>query len=87
MTSPFLIVVPTIVVIAVVIFVVTGLMSRGKKLKCPDCGTVFPAPMMDEKGVTVGFTFPYTGQLTCPKCKARHSRREYLKAAASSASP
>ncbi len=83
MGSPFLSVFIPIVAIIIVIFLALGLVSRGKKLKCPECGTVFPAPMVDEKRTVGGFTFPYTGQLTCPKCGAKHSRSDFRKAASS----
>jgi predicted RNA-binding Zn-ribbon protein involved in translation (DUF1610 family) len=57
--------------------------GRGKKLKCPNCGTVFPAPLMDNKFSGLGWTFPYMGRIKCPKCGESRSRRDYQKVPAS----
>ncbi|MCL1976877.1 MAG: zinc-ribbon domain-containing protein [Candidatus Bathyarchaeota archaeon] len=72
-----------IVVLTLSIFVaiigVVALLNRGKQLKCPDCNQVFNAPVMEEKLSGLGFTFPYTGVVKCPKCGNKRSRRDYKK--------
>jgi predicted RNA-binding Zn-ribbon protein involved in translation (DUF1610 family) len=60
---------------AVLIF----LAGRTKKLKCPDCGTVFNAPAMDNKRSGLGWTLPYLGVVKCPNCGEKRSRRDYQK--------
>jgi uncharacterized C2H2 Zn-finger protein len=69
-----------VVVIAVAIFVILALSTRGKMLKCPNCGTVFAAPAVDQKRSGLGWTFPYTGIVKCPKCGESRPRRDYQKA-------
>jgi len=59
--------------------VVVMLAGRTKMLKCPDCGTVFPAPAMDVKRSGVGWTLPRFGYVKCPKCGESRSRRDYQK--------
>lgn len=66
-----------IVVVAIVLVVLAG---RGKRLKCPDCGTVFSPPAMDNKRSGLGWTIPYAGTVKCPKCGQSRSRRDYQKA-------
>jgi uncharacterized C2H2 Zn-finger protein len=83
MVASLLVGLGAVIVIVVVVWGVLALSARGKKLKCPDCGTVFSAPMMDQKISGVGWTFPYTGRIKCPKCGALRSRRDYQKAPAS----
>jgi len=60
-------------------FVALVATARGKKLKCPNCGSVFVSPAFDEKVLGVGFTFPYGGKVTCPVCKTSRSRRGYAR--------
>ena len=67
----------------VIIIVAVALLNRGKRLKCPKCGQVFKAPMMDDKFV-VGVTLPYLGQVKCPHCGTARSRVEYEKVKKSS---
>ncbi len=62
------------VVVAIVLVALSG---RGKKLKCPDCGTVFGAPMMDNKRSGMGWTLPHMGAVKCPKCGESRPRRDY----------
>jgi hypothetical protein len=72
--------VPVIVAIALIVPVAAvALMNRGKRLKCPKCGRTFKAPLMDEKHLGFGYTFPYMGCVTCPQCKTTQSRRDYDK--------
>jgi uncharacterized C2H2 Zn-finger protein len=73
-------VVLAVVVILAALLAVTSLASRGRKLKCPECGTVFRPPAMDNKRSGLGWTFPYTGTVKCPKCGESRGRRDYLKA-------
>jgi len=70
------ILVPLVVVAAIA---VPPLLARGKRLKCPNCGTVFSVPIMDEKRHGFGLNFAYTGKITCPNCGQRRSRRDYQK--------
>jgi uncharacterized C2H2 Zn-finger protein len=82
MPTTFVFAVLGIVAIVVIAFVLMGLSTRGKKLKCPDCDTVFPAPAMDLKRSGLGWTFPFTGVVKCPKCGQMRGRRDYQKAPA-----
>jgi len=66
--------------ILAVAVVLVALAGRGKRLKCPNCGTVFKAPAMDDKISGLGWTLPYTGRLKCPKCGEIRGRRDYQKA-------
>ena len=59
--------------------VVIWLAGRTRKLKCPDCGTVFNAPALDNKRSGMGWTLPYLGSVKCPKCGQQRSRRDYQK--------
>jgi uncharacterized C2H2 Zn-finger protein len=59
--------------------VVILLAGRTKKLKCPDCGTVFNAPSFDNKRFGLGWTLPYLGVVKCPRCGQKRSRRDYQK--------
>jgi ssDNA-binding Zn-finger/Zn-ribbon topoisomerase 1 len=68
-----------VIVVFVVIIAVGVLLSRGKQLKCPDCEHVFNAPIMEEKTMGFGLTFPYLGTVRCPKCGNKRSRRDYIK--------
>ena len=70
-----------LVPIAIIAIVGVGftLAVRGRRLKCPECGTVFKAPTVDNKVSGLGWTFPYTGRVKCPKCGQSRSRRDYLK--------
>jgi predicted RNA-binding Zn-ribbon protein involved in translation (DUF1610 family) len=70
------------IAIVAIVGVVFTLAVRGKQLKCPNCGTVFNAPTVDNKISGLGWTFPYTGRVKCPKCGESRSRRDYLKAPA-----
>lgn len=73
--------VAVIVPVAVVLFfLVPVLFTRGRWLKCPDCGEVFKAPTMDQKSSGLGFNPPGLGKVQCPKCGQRRGRRDYLKA-------
>lgn len=76
-----------LVVVAVVGSILFLAGGRGKKLKCPECGNVFPAPAFDNKRTGLGWTFPYTGVVKCPKCGQSRARRDYQKAAASAPVP
>jgi uncharacterized C2H2 Zn-finger protein len=72
--------VPLIVVaVLVVVIVAVALLNRGKQLKCPKCGQVFKSPLMDDKMLGAGWTFPYLGTVKCPRCGVELSRREYSK--------
>ena len=77
MVSAIIVLVP--IAIIAIVFVVSMLAVRGKTLKCPDCGTIFKAPMVDNKRSGLGWTFPYTGLVKCPKCGQSRGRRDYLK--------
>jgi uncharacterized C2H2 Zn-finger protein len=80
MTLQEIVILLVIIVITIVVPLgVSALINRGKRLKCPDCGYVFKAPLMDEKTIGVGWTFPYIGKIECPHCHAFHSRRDYPK--------
>jgi len=70
------IVIPTLIIVVVL---GSFAVSRGKKLRCPECGTVFSAPAFDEKLSGLGWTFPYMGNVRCPKCGEKRARRDYLK--------
>ncbi len=80
-TTEIAVVVPTLVIVVAVVLV--GLAGRNKKLKCPECGTVFSAPAMDNKRSGLGWTLPYMGSVKCPKCGEGRPRRDYRKAEAS----
>lgn len=71
------------VIVPIAIVAIVGLVFtlavRGKQLKCPDCGTVFSAPAVDNKISGLGWTFPYTGRVKYPKCGQSRSRRDYSK--------
>gem|GEM_PF-850695 len=74
------IIIPIVVLLIIVIPIVVGvLLSRGKQLKCPDCGCVFNTPIMDKKTMGFGLTFPYLGIVKCPKCGIKRSRCDYDK--------
>ncbi len=75
------------VAIVVVAIVAVALAGRGRRLKCPDCGTVFAAPAMDTKRSGLGWTLPYMGNVKCPKCGESRSRRDYQKAPAETQAP
>jgi predicted RNA-binding Zn-ribbon protein involved in translation (DUF1610 family) len=77
--GPGLIALVTLAIILVAIGAVT-LAGRGRRLKCPDCGTVFAAPSVDLKRSGLGWTPPYMGVVKCPKCGESRSRRDYQKA-------
>lgn len=81
MSIPLEIVIPIVIIVIVIAVpvVAVALLNRGKRLKCPDCGHVFKAPLMDEKVLGIGWTFPYFGRIGCPHCRAAHSRRDYTK--------
>ena len=68
-----------VVIIVVAVVVGVAFVGRGKKLKCPDCGTVFSAPLMDNKFTGLGWTLPYLGRVKCHKCGESRSRRDYQK--------
>ena len=54
-----------------------SLFGKGKTLRCPDCDEAFKAPRMDEKLLGAGWAMPGTGRVTCPKCGAKHPRKDY----------
>jgi predicted RNA-binding Zn-ribbon protein involved in translation (DUF1610 family) len=66
-----------ILVVLVALFLGLALLVRGKWLKCPDCGEVFKAPMVDQRFSGVGLNPPYLGRVKCPKCGQMRSRRSY----------
>jgi len=66
-----------ILAVVVILFLGLALLTRGKWLKCPDCGEVFKAPMVDQRYTGVGFNPPYLGRVKCPKCGQMRSRRDY----------
>jgi uncharacterized C2H2 Zn-finger protein len=74
-------------VVLIVAIVAVALAGRGRKLKCPDCGTVFEAPSMDLKRSGVGWTIPHMGVVKCPKCGESRSRRDYQKPPAEAKAP
>jgi uncharacterized C2H2 Zn-finger protein len=82
MTATIVLAILGIAAIAVITFVLLGLSARGKKLKCPDCGTVFSAPAVDMKRSGLGWTPAYMGVVKCPKCGQTRPRRDYSKAPA-----
>ena len=49
-----------------------------KMLKCPKCGYVFKAPLLDRKITGLGWTLPHLGVISCPKCKYTAPRKEFL---------
>ena len=69
------------------IFVVPALYARGQTLKCPNCGEVFKAPLMDQRTYGIGWSPPYMGRVACPKCKEARSRRDYQKVPPPSGEP
>ena len=71
----------------VLVFLVPALLTRGKWLKCPDCGEVFKAPMMDQRYTGIGLSPPGLGRVKCPKCGQMRSRRDYQKAPPPGQSP
>lgn len=73
------------VAVVLVIVVMVALAGRGKRLKCPDCGTVFNPPAMDNKRSGLGWTPPYMGIVKCPQCGESRPRRDYQKAPSSAA--
>jgi ribosomal protein S27AE len=76
--AALLVIIVTIPIVAVVALMGSALLSRGKRLKCPECGTVFSAPALDEKLSGLGWTFPYMGNVKCPKCAEKRRRKDYL---------
>ncbi|MEM0121517.1 MAG: hypothetical protein QW688_08785 [Thermoprotei archaeon] len=77
--STFTVVYLIVVLVLVVVFLGSSyILSRGRRLKCPECGNVFRAPMFDEKISGLGLTFPYMGRVKCPKCGVKRGRRDYL---------
>lgn len=75
---PYSSILPTAAMIAAVaIFLVWGLVEQGKKLRCPNCSRVFDAPFADRKLFGLGFTFPYFGEVICPKCGVKRLRKSY----------
>jgi len=79
----------TLVTLAIILIALAAvaLAGRGKKLKCPDCGTVFAPPAMDLKRSGMGWTLPYMGTVKCPKCGESRSRRDYQKPPAEAKTP
>ncbi len=65
-----------LIVFSAVIIMLSG---RNRKLRCPDCETVFNAPAMDNKRSGMGWTLPYMGAVKCPKCGETRGRRDYQK--------
>ena len=74
-------------VVLAVILVVPALYARGQTLRCPNCGEVFRAPALDQRMYGVGWSPPYMGRVTCPKCKEARSRRDYQKVRPTSGEP
>jgi endogenous inhibitor of DNA gyrase (YacG/DUF329 family) len=75
-----------VIVIVVLTFVILGavigvvaLLNRGKRLMCPECAHVFNAPVMEQKLMGFGWTFPFMGTVKCPKCGNSRARRDYNK--------
>jgi uncharacterized C2H2 Zn-finger protein len=66
-------------VILVAVIIVCVILSSGKQLKCPDCEHIFNAPLMEEKRMGFGLTFPYLGTIRCPKCGNARLRSDYIK--------
>jgi predicted RNA-binding Zn-ribbon protein involved in translation (DUF1610 family) len=77
LVSPLVYGVFGILAVVVVLFLVLALLTRGKWLKCPDCGQVFKAPMYDQRMTGIGVNPPYLGKVKCPKCGQLRSRRDY----------
>jgi len=48
-----------------------------KMLKCPKCGFVFKAPLMDKKIFGYGWTFPYLGVIECPNYHYTAPRKDF----------
>ena len=63
----------------VLVFLIPVLVSRGKWLKCPDCGEAFKAPLVDQRYTGIGVSPPGLGRVKCPKCGQLRSRRDYQK--------
>lgn len=63
-----------LIVLAVILVYSSG---RNRKLKCPECGTVFDAPVTDSNRSGTGWTIPNRGTVRCPKCGKSRPRREY----------
>jgi predicted RNA-binding Zn-ribbon protein involved in translation (DUF1610 family) len=59
------------------LFFMWGLVEQGKRLKCPNCGRIFNSPFADRKLFGLGWTFPYFGEVMCPKCGVKRLRRSY----------
>jgi predicted RNA-binding Zn-ribbon protein involved in translation (DUF1610 family) len=74
---PYLVIAVPIAIV-VVILLVPVLIARGKRLKCPDCGEEFSAPVMDQRYGGVGWSPPYMGRVKCPKCGQVRARRDYI---------
>jgi len=68
-----------LLVVICVLFVASGLLSRGKRLKCPSCDYAFIAPVADEKMFWYGVSPPYMGAVRCPNCGNKRWRRNYSK--------
>jgi predicted RNA-binding Zn-ribbon protein involved in translation (DUF1610 family) len=66
-----------ILVVVVILYLGLALLARGKWLKCPDCGNIFRAPMVDQRRTGIGVNPPYLGRVKCPKCGQMRSRRDY----------
>lgn len=87
MVALFVVIGLVILGVVAILAAALGLASRGKKLVCPECGTVFAAPAMDQKYSGLGWTLPYTGRVKCPKCGELRSRRDYQRAPSQPVSP
>jgi len=79
MPPVFLDLVLVLVAVALAIFAVPLMLTRGEWLKCPDCGEVFKAPAMDRRTVGFGYSPPYLGRVACPKDGKFRRRRRYVR--------
>jgi len=77
LVSPLIYGAVVLIAILVVLYLVLPLLARGKWLKCPQCGEVFKAPMVDQRRTGIGVNPPYLGRVKCPKCGQMRSRRDY----------
>ena len=81
MVSPYVSIPPAIVAaLPIVILIVLALREQGKKLKFPSCGQIFNAASTDRKFLNLGLTFPYFGEVKCPRCGVKRLRKSYPQA-------
>ncbi|MDR2707621.1 MAG: hypothetical protein LBB87_02585 [Nitrososphaerota archaeon] len=77
--DPIIIIISSTFAIIATLIAIGVILSHGKQLKCPDCERIFNAPIMEEKYTGFGWTLPYMGNITCPKCGNKRSRRDFNK--------